>query len=242
MLFKTTIAMLKVLTFHFNPFEVNCYVAGDETGECAIIDPGFYTAGEAEALYSKIAEKGQTPKMIVLTHGHPDHIYGVKECAEKYGVPVYMSPEDDYLLKDDYGRRFGLKSVDTSFCTLPLTENQTLSFGKTEFTVISTPGHTPGGVCLYDAADKALFTGDTLFAGCIGRTDLPGGDYDQLIVGIMEKLLVLPADVTVFPGHGGTSSIADERTHNPFLQPFNEPDTDQIDWDADGIELRGTDL
>ena len=153
-----------------------------------------------------------------------------------------MSHEDDYLLKDDYGRRFGLKSVDTSFCTLPLTENQTLSFGKTEFTVISTPGHTPGGVCLYDAADKALFTGDTLFAGCIGRTDLPGGDYDQLIVGIMEKLLVLSADVTVFPGHGGTSSIADERTHNPFLQPFNEPDTDQIDWDADGIELRGTDL
>ena len=117
-----------------------------------------------------------------------------------------------------------------------------MSFGKTEFTVISSPGHTPGGVCLYDAADKALFTGDTLFAGCIGRTDLPGGDYDQLIVGIMEKLLVLPADVTVFPGHGGTSSIADERTHNPFLQPFNEPDTDQIDWDADGIELRGTDL
>ena len=97
--------MLKVLTFHFNPFEVNCYVAGDETGECAIIDPGFYTAGEAEALYSKIAEKGLTPKMIVLTHAHPDHIYGAKECAEKYGIPVYMSPEDDYLLKDDYGRR-----------------------------------------------------------------------------------------------------------------------------------------
>ena len=105
--------------------------------------------------------------------------------------------------------------------------------------MITTPGHTPGGVCFYDKADKVVFTGDTLFAGSIGRTDHPGGDYDKLIVSLMDKLMGIPGDVTVFPGHGHNTMISDERTHNPFLQPFNEPDMDHLDWDADGIELHG---
>ena len=98
-----------------------------------------------------------------------------------------------------------------------------LGFGKASFRVIETPGHSEGGVCFYDEADKLLLTGDTLFAGAIGRSDMPGGDYDKLIVSIMDKLMGLPGDVEVLPGHGGRSDIATERTSNPFLQPFNEP-------------------
>ena len=104
--------------------------------------------------------------------------------------------------------------------------------------MITTPGHTPGGVCYYDETDKVLLTGDTLFAGAIGRSDLIGGDYDHLIISIMDKLMGLPGDVDVLPGHGRKTTIADERTHNPFLQPFNEPEED-LDWDGEGIEIEG---
>lgn len=236
-----TTEMLKILTFKFNPFEENCSLAWDETGEGVIIDPGFYTAAEAEALYGKIAEKGVRPVMLLLTHGHFDHIFGVKECSAKYGIPVYMDQEDNFTIQHDFSKNFGLKEPDSSFSTEPLEDGQALHFGNTEFKVITTPGHTPGCVCFYDEKDKVLFSGDTLFAGSIGRTDHPGGDYDKLIVSLMDKLMGLPGDTTVFPGHGRTTSIADERTHNPFLQPFNEPDQDNIDWDADGIELHGGD-
>lgn len=231
--------MLKILTFQFNPFGENCSVAWDETGDAVIIDPGFYDADEASALYGKIKEKGLRPVMILLTHGHFDHIFGVKECSVKYGIPVYMNHEDELVIRNDFSAKFGLKSPDSSFATEPLEDGQTIRFGNTEFKVITTPGHTPGGVCFYDEKDKVLFSGDTLFAGAIGRTDHPGGDYDKLIVSIMDKVMGLPGDVTVFPGHGRSTSIAEERTHNPFLQPFNEPDPEQLDWDADGIELKG---
>ncbi len=232
--------MLKILTFQFNPFSENSSLAYDETGDAVIIDPGFYNEKEASALYSKIAEKVLKPKMILLTHGHFDHIFGVKECADKYGIPIYMNQEDNYVIQHNFSSRFGLKEPDSSFTTEPLEDEQIIRFGNTEFKVITTPGHTPGGVCFYDEKDKALFSGDTLFAGAIGRTDHPTGDYDKLIVSVMDKLMGLPGDVTVFPGHGPNTTISDERTHNPFLQPFNEPDSDMIDWDADGIELDGT--
>ena len=119
-----------------------------------------------------------------------------------------------------------------SFVTKELVDGQILRFAqddKASFKVIATPGHTPGCVCFYCEAAKTLFSGDTLFAGSIGRTDLEGGDYDKEIVSVMEKLMVLPGDVEVYPGHGPATSIAEERTTNPFLQPFNEPwenDTD----------------
>lgn len=233
--------MLKILTFTFNSFGENCSLAWDETGEGVIIDPGFYNDAEAQALFGKIAEKQVRPVMVLLTHGHFDHIFGVKECADKYGIPVYMNQEDNYVLQHNFSQVFGLKEPDTSFSTLPLEDGQIIKFGNTEFQVITTPGHTPGGVCFYDKADKVVFTGDTLFAGSIGRTDHPGGDYDKLIVSLMDKLMGIPGDVTVFPGHGHNTMISDERTHNPFLQPFNEPDPDHLDWDADGIELHGGD-
>ena len=233
--------MLKILTFQFNMFQENCSLVWDETNDAAIIDPGFYNEGEASALYNKIQEKGVTPVMILLTHAHFDHIFGVKECADKYGIPVYMNQEDNFMLANNFGSKFGLREPDASFQTKPLEDGQVIKFGNTEFKVITTPGHTPGCVCFYDEKEKVIFTGDTLFAGSIGRTDQIGGDYDKLIVSLMDKVMGLPGDVTVFPGHGHNTSIANERTHNPFLQPFNEPDEETMDWDADGIELHGID-
>lgn len=233
--------MLKILTFPVNPFQENCSLAWDGTGEGVIIDPGFCDSAEASAVYGKISEKSVRPVAILLTHGHFDHIYGVRECAEKYGIPVWMHPDDRIILDNDdkIAGTFGLAAPDTGFRTQDLSDGQTFHFGETDFRVIATPGHTPGGVCLYDEQDKVLFSGDTLFAGAIGRTDNVWGDYDKLIVSIMDKIMGLPGDVAVFPGHGPQTSIADERTHNPFLQPFNEPEPEQIDWDADGIELHG---
>lgn len=235
--------MFKVLTFRFNPFRENSYLVWDETGNAAIIDPGFYDETEASALYSKIKEKGITPTVILLTHAHFDHIYGVSECASKYDIPVMMAPQDKEILEEDgdFAVSYGLKRPDVSFNTTPLADGQIIKVGNTDFQVIATPGHSPGGVCFYVSEANVLFSGDTLFAGSIGRTDNLWGDYDKLIVSIMDKIMGLPGNVTVFPGHGHQTGIAEERTHNPFLQPFNELDTDVIDWDTDGIELHGAD-
>ena len=174
--------MLKILTFQFNMFRENCSLVWDETNDAAIIDPGFYNEGEASALYNKIQEKGVKPVMILLTHAHFDHIFGVKECADKYGIPVYMNQEDNFMLANNFGSKFGLREPDASFQTKPLEDGHVIKFGNTEFKVITTPGHTPGCVCFYDEKEKVIFTGDTLFAGSIGRTDQIGGDYDKLIV------------------------------------------------------------
>ena len=121
----------------------------------------------------------------------------------------------------------GLKMPDTGFRTTPLSDGQALTVLKgSPFTAIATPGHTEGGFCFYDETDKVLFSGDTLFAGTIGRTDLFGGEYDKLIVSVMDRLMSLPGDVDVLPGHGTWTTVGNERTGNPFLQPFNEPEED----------------
>ena len=131
-----------------------------------------------------------------------------------------------------------LERPELKFESKGIEDGEVLELADMKIEVIFTPGHTPGGVCYLLRDEKVMFTGDTLFAGTIGRTDLPGGDYDKLIVSIMDKLMGLPGDVDVLPGHGRKTTIADERTHNPFLQPFNEPEED-LDWDGEGIEIEG---
>ena len=232
--------MLKIKNYCFNPFQENGYLIWDDTMEGVIIDPGCINEGELEKVKKTIAEQGISIKAIWLTHGHFDHIYGVRALVENYGVPVRLSPEDKAIMDkfSDHARSFGMPAPDTSFGTLDIKDKDILKFGETEFEVISTPGHTPGGVCFYDRKDKVLFSGDTLFAGAIGRTDLFMGEYDQLIVSLMDKVMGIDGEVKVFPGHGPSTDISHERTHNPFLQPFKES-PEELDWDEEGLEIHG---
>ena len=230
--------MIELRQQYYNLFRVRCSIAWKERDKAVIVDPGFYDGNEKAHLFALLEAEGVTPCAILLTHGHLDHIYGVKELQDKFGIPVYMSPEDRCVLAGNgaSAARFGLRAPDVSFTTEDIHDGDILTFGTMRLEVISTPGHTPGGMCFYDVYDEVLFTGDTLFAGAIGRTDLEFGDYDKEIVSIMEKIMPLDGSVHIVPGHGTGSTIAYERTHNPFLQPFNEPEEEMPD-DLPGIEI-----
>lgn len=223
--------MVTIKKFIFNPFQENSYFLWDEEGSCIAVDPGIYDDAEADAVKDMLEEEHLALKAILLTHGHFDHIFGVKALQEEHKVPVFMGPDDLELLKhnDRASSVYGLHPADDSFEVTPLHDGDILDFLKdSPFLAIATPGHSMGGFSFYDEADKVLLSGDTLFAGAIGRTDLFGGEYDKLIVSVMDSLMGLPGDVDVLPGHGGITTISDERTHNPFLQPFNEPQEEQV--------------
>jgi len=288
--------MIRIKKFCCNAFEELSYLVW--TGKaCVIIDPGFDCEEEFDALHKTLKENGITPSGILLTHAHPDHVYGVQRLCEEFGIPVYANRGEEVTLGalhalcfntghsdvEDFSSRIVwiedgdrilvsgggaavLKAGKESGGTLNAGEEsgdgahgESIPEGGLEFKVLFTPGHTAGGVCYLcrefrkTAAKKedmskkedispssphvsespenteikdswkVLFSGDTLFAGCIGRSDLPGGDYTALMQGIFTRLLHLPGDLDVLPGHGPATTIADERTKNPFLQPFNEP-------------------
>lgn len=227
--------MVHVKNFYFNDFRECCSVIWDETGECVIVDPGCGTEPEKASLYGFISGKDLKPVKILLTHAHFDHILGLADCAAKYGIPVYMHPaEKETLEKNGYfAKAFGFEMPATDIRTTDIADGDMIRFGNTEFEVISTPGHTPGGVCYLDSKDRLLLSGDTLFAGTIGRTDQPGGDYDRLMESIFSRLMCLDGDIDVIPGHGPKTSIAEERVKNPFLQPFNLPEDDEESDDAE---------
>ena len=230
--------MVNIKAFVFNPFRENSYFVWDEEGSCVAIDPSFYDEAEAASVRELMKQEGLTLKAIWLTHAHFDHIYGVTALQNEYSVPVLMSSDDEEIKVRDAGFAEGvsLKAPDVSFKVTPLHDGDILDDLKgSPFKAIATPGHTMGGFCFYDEADRVLFSGDTLFCGTIGRTDLFGGDYDKLIVSIMDGLMGLPGDVDVLPGHGPRTTISDERTHNQLLQPFNEPEEEEIDWDSDDL-------
>lgn len=217
--------MIHIEHFTFNTFQTRCCVVWDSEGSCAFVDPGFSTPSERDRLLDLVVSKGLKPVCIMLTHGHFDHILGVAELASLYGgIPVYMHPEDRFTLENNgfFVRCFGVP-MPAPFETVDIAEGDIVEVGSLRFRVIFTPGHSRGGVCYYEQACKVLFSGDTLFAGAIGRSDHPGGDYDQLIRSILDKLVILDGSVTVIPGHGPCSDIATEGMTNPFLLPFNEP-------------------
>lgn len=212
--------------FTFNLFQERCSVVSDCDGNCAIIDPGFSTPQEKDELYGFIQKKNLQVKAVLLTHGHFDHIYGVAETAEHFDVPVYMHPADEVIIKEANPmlcNTYGLAIPAVFAGAVPIKEGDLIKVGNLGFEVIETPGHTPGGVCYLERNEKILFSGDTLFAGSIGRTDNQWADYDALMSGIFTKLMELDGDITVIPGHGPETTIATERTTNPFLMPFNEP-------------------
>ena len=217
--------MIHFEDFTFNSFQTRCAMVWDEKGNCAFIDPGCATSYEMETLTRKVAEKGLRPVCIMLTHGHFDHILGTSGLSKHFGgLPIYMHPADRFTLeKNEYFCRFFGTPMPEAFETVDICEGSVIEVGSLRFEVLETPGHTVGGVSYLERSEKMLFSGDTLFAGAIGRTDHPGGDYDRIMESIFTKLLHLEGDTRVIPGHGPCSDISTERMTNPFLMPFNEP-------------------
>ena len=220
--------MLQIQHFSFNILGTNCYVLhGAATGRCVVVDPGMYRDFEYDSFFGYLSEKGLEPEAILLTHAHFDHVWGVSAILRRFPLcPVYLHPADDPVLLSGEAsiRSLGLKNPLSLFPWQAVADGDSLTLAGFCWEVIATPGHTPGGVCWWCADERLLLSGDTLFAGTIGRSDLPGGDYDDLIRSILERLMVLPSDTQVLPGHGHPTSIGRESMTNPFLLPFNEPD------------------
>ena len=230
--------MLQIKIFQVNPLGANCVVLWEDAGKaCAVVDPGFYRPEEEEMVFSFLSEQDLVPDAVLLTHAHFDHVWGVAAVVKRYGCPVHLSAADEPVLRSGASmlERLQLRKAVDDFDYADVSDGQLIHAGGVDWKVIATPGHTPGSVCYLCAEWGVLLSGDTLFAGSIGRTDLEGGDYDALMKSLMEKLMTLPGDTDIVPGHGAPTSIARESATNPFLTPFNEPDTAW--WDQDGIEL-----
>ena len=211
--------MLKIKSFTFNPFEENTYVISDESSECIILDPGCYSMEEKRELESYIFSNKLKPVKILLTHAHIDHILGNNFITGKYGIPIQMSSIETPLLKaaPEYGKMWGIETEPSPDPELFVQEGIEIKFGDSVLKTIFTPGHSPGSFSYYHEESKNLFSGDVLFMHSIGRTDLPGGDYETLIRSIKEKLFRLDDDVTVYSGHGPSTTLGEERRSNPFL-------------------------
>jgi hydroxyacylglutathione hydrolase len=196
------------------PLEVNCYILGcEDTREAVIIDPG----GDADKVI-KVVEKGNfAPKFIINTHAHFDHVGGVKAIQDYFKIDFLLHKEDLFLIDSvsEQATAFGLNPIPKPGVNKFVNNEDKVSFGQKVVKVIHTPGHTPGGVCYY--VDNSVFVGDTMFAGSIGRTDFPGSSYETLIKSIKERLFLLGDSVTVYPGHGPSTTIGNEKRHNPFL-------------------------
>ncbi len=187
-------------------------VIDDDTKEAIIVDPG----AEGDKILKYL--KDYKPVAIVNTHGHRDHVGQVGYLKEKLNIPFYMNKKDEFLINNDVFPGFG-EMIGAYECPNPdfdLKEGDTIKFGNTELKVIETPGHTPGGVCLYDEKNKILIAGDTLFNGSVGRTDLPGGNAKELM-NSLKKLTELPEETVVICGHGGNTTIGKEKKSNPYI-------------------------
>jgi glyoxylase-like metal-dependent hydrolase (beta-lactamase superfamily II) len=211
--------MIKVKKFVVNPLQENSYVISDETGQCIFIDPGFYFDEEKEEVKNFISENRLTPVMIANTHCHFDHIMGVEFVRKEYSIPFHAHEEDAFWVEKsiEQAEMFGFEMEMVSPPDSCFDQNEPLKFGDTEFKIIHVPGHSPGHVVFYAATSKELIAGDVLFHGSIGRTDLPGGDYNMLISGIKNKLFNLPDETKVYCGHGPETTLGFEKTSNPFL-------------------------
>lgn len=208
--------MAEVITIPVGALEVNCYIVWDAgTGEGVIIDPGADPSDIEEAARAE----GVKVRYVLNTHGHFDHVGADGAMKAAFGAPIAIHPDDTGLMADahEHGIFFGVETARQPEPDILLKDGQSLEFGSLKLRVIHTPGHTKGGVSYYMKEEGLLFTGDTLFAGSVGRTDFEGGSMDALMDSITRKLLTLGDKVKVLPGHGPSSTVGEERRTNPFL-------------------------
>lgn len=214
--------MITIKRFVVNFIQENCYILHDGTKECIIVDCGALFPEEHQEIKDYITENGLTPRHLLCTHGHFDHVFGVQFIFDTYGLRPEMSKDDEPTYTNARQQLLNFMNQDVPF-TLPapgpfIKEGDAIKFGNHEFIAIATPGHTPGGLCFYCKEEKILLSGDSLFRGDIGRCDLPGGNEQSLVTSLREKVLTLPEDVRVYPGHGPSSTIGYERSHNAYLK------------------------
>lgn len=211
--------MLIVKHFTFSPVQENTYVIYNEQGWCAIVDPGCYFTNEQRELKNFITQQGLTPKLLLNTHCHLDHVFGNKFIHDQYGLTLHIHPDEKPLL--EYaplsGKQWGLTFENYEGPLSFLSEGDTVVLGDNVFEVLFAPGHSPGSICFYCRSQRFIISGDVLFRRSIGRSDLPGGNLETLLNSITQKLFLLPDDVIVYSGHGPETTIGYEKKNNPFL-------------------------
>lgn len=213
--------MLEITTFTFNMFGVNTYVVWNpDTKDATVIDPGMMNGSEERQIEKFISDNGLNVTQLINTHMHLDHIFGDRWTASRYGVKVQASTDDEFLGKQApaQARMFSLPlNPEPVTVDCPLADGDTINIGGEEVKVIAVPGHSPGSLVLYFPKSGWAITGDVLFQGSIGRTDLVAGNHRLLIEGIRSKLMTLPPDTIVFPGHGNPTAIGQEKSSNPYI-------------------------
>lgn len=212
--------MLHIKSFAFNPFSENTYVVFNDHKNAFIIDPGNFSDEETAALHRFITENELKIKNILLTHAHIDHVLGLQKMHDFYKVPVLMHELDQEILDRNpmSARQFGFFFQPFEGEIKYLNENETLSLDEDHFKILHVPGHSPGSIAYYSEAEKLMISGDVLFEGSIGRTDLYKGNHEELIESIKTKLFVLNEETKVYNGHGNPTTIGFEKNYNPFFK------------------------
>jgi glyoxylase-like metal-dependent hydrolase (beta-lactamase superfamily II) len=209
---------MDIRTFTFNPFSTNCFVVHDG-GEAVIVDPACQAPGEVRAVLDYVSDHELNVRHLLLTHAHIDHIFGCQAIADAFDLEIRLHPADGPLLKNapQQAEMFGVSLEEISAPVVPLSEEDTVAFGEASWQVLHTPGHSPGSVSFVDHENRFVLSGDVLFQGSIGRTDLWEGSLPVLMRSIFQKLVPLGDDVSVYPGHGPVTTVGSEVKHNPFL-------------------------
>ena len=213
--------MITVKQFYLNELRECCYILSDETKECVIVDPGISSKSEQDRIVKYISANGLKPVKLLCTHGHFDHVMGNRFITDTYNVPTYIHPSDKDLLKvaKNTCLLFSILIQDPSTDTIDIAEGDKITFGNSYLDVISTPGHTWGSVLFYNPDEKICLTGDTLFAGSCGRTDLPEGDNQAMCSSLLKKVAkLIDPEAIIYSGHGPESTMAEELAHNPYLR------------------------
>ncbi|MGY8980119.1 MAG: MBL fold metallo-hydrolase [Flavobacteriales bacterium] len=212
---------MKIKKITFNNFMENTFIVYDQTKECIIIDPGCYSIEEKEELLSFININQLKPTLLINTHCHIDHIFGNNFVNKKWNTRLVINKLELEILKSAHvvAQSYGFNNYEPSpQPSKYIIEGDIITFGKSELKVLFTPGHAPGHISLYSKKDEFIISGDVLFMNSIGRTDLPGGDYETIIKTIKNKLLTLPKQTKVYCGHGPETTIDNEKNNNPFLR------------------------